>query len=452
MLFALSLLLAVTVGCGRGSTEADVAPEQATYQDMTAEQFLQSVFARYRNAESYRDSGRVRLSYQANGQSLSEVAPLSTWFDRNSLYVDAYDAHLRHTPSGFTAWITDPTTDNFDSQVVRTASQPGRPTIDALLSDTVLRERITAGLAGPPPQLEWLFAAEPMKLLFDGPFQIGYGKPTKVEQRDCITIIVQAEDDAYRFAIDQRSGVIRQVELPTILAPMRFQTSNADNQQATGPGQSIRLTLELAGATFESPREQVSLSELPRLPRYVSHFIPLPPDPPSPALDTRLSPIRVRDQGGRITLTHRGLECDFTVLLVASDHPSDLASAANLIQWATVMPNDMRGRIAVGLVVSEAAFRRLPRDCPVPLFLDVDNVIQKVMGVSTGELTVVDRDARIVWIQDGLPLDSVTQLGRIVGDLIDGVDVPTRLRQQWQDDKTTYRAVLNAEIARQPQR
>jgi hypothetical protein len=372
------------------------------------------------------------------------------WFDRNVLSLDAYDVHLRHTPDRFTAWITDPTTDNFDSQVVRTTVSPGRPSIGNLLSDTVLRERVAAGLAGPPPQLDWLFAAKPMELLFDGPYQIRFGKPVTVDQQECVTVVVLADNEAYRFAVDRRRGVIRQVQLPSILAPVRFQANDMNNPSGSSPPQPIRLTLELDGATFETPTEQPTLAQMPRLPRYVSHFIPLPPDEPSRVLQTRVGRFAIRDQSGRATLTQRGFDVDFTLMFFAQGHPSQLASAANLIQWAAVMPPSVRQRVGVALLVSDDAFRLLPRDCPVPLFID-DGEILGAVSVEQGDLVIVDRDAQIVWFQKGVTPDSIVQLGRIVGDLLDGVDVPARLQSQWQSDKQTYEAVLNAEVVRHSQ-
>ncbi|QDT09581.1 hypothetical protein [Planctomycetes bacterium K23_9] len=448
---AVVLSVVLTIGCGRQSDRVGEDSILTEHQGMNAEQFLRSVFSRYRNAESYRDRGQVRLNYRSGGKTQSEVAPLSVWFDRDSLYLNAYDVHLRSTPQNLTAWITDPTTRNFDSQVVRTDSQSGRPAIHAMLSDTVLRERIAAGLAGPPPQLEWLFAAEPMERLFDGPYQIAFGKPVTFEQQECVVVVVQADEDAYRFAIEERSGVIRQVQLPSLRAPVRYQTAGDASESSP-----IRLTLDLAGATFESPQDQPTLEPLPRLPRFVSHFIPLPPDQPSETLDTRLASFKIRDQSGRITMTHRGIDgVDFTLLLFANDRPSDLVSAANLIQWAVAMPADMRTKVAVGIVTDETAFRRLPRDCPAPLFIDaeVDTgvTVQQTVGAASGQLVVISRDARIVWIQDSVSIDSIARLGRVVGDLIDGVDVPARLRSQWQSDESTYQSVLNAEVARQQQ-
>jgi hypothetical protein len=443
-LLAMAILLG---GCSRSGTDETLQADAVKHDGMTAEQYLGSVFARYRSAESYRDEGQVRLSYHVGDQVKSEVAPLRLWFDRNVLYLDAYDVHLRHTPDRFTAWITDPTSDNFDSQVVRTAASPGRPSIDNLLSDTVLRERVVAGLAGPPPQLDWLFAAKPMERLFDGPYQIRFGKSVTVDQQDCLTVVVLADDEVYRFAVDRRRGVIRRVQLPSILAPVRFQTNGMENSSAGSPSQAIRLTLELDGATFESPTEQPALAQLPRLPRFVSHFIPLPPDEPSRILQTRIGRFNVRDQSGRVTLTHHGFDVDYTVMLFSDNHPSQMASAANLIQWVAVMPSSVRHRIGVALLVNEEAFRLLPRDCPLPLFVD-DGEIRKTVSVEQGDLVIVNRDAQVVWFQKGVTPESIVQLGRIVGDLLDGVDVPARLQSQWQSDSRTYQAVRDAEVSR----
>ncbi|NNE00736.1 MAG: hypothetical protein HKN47_25755 [Pirellulaceae bacterium] len=415
----------------------------ASYKGMTAEQFLESVFARYRSAESYRDQARVRLSLRHNGRVVNELAPLSVWFDRNSLYVEAYDVRLRSHPSGRTAWIKDSTTRDFDSQVVRLPPLDGRPPIDQLLTDAVLNDRIAAGLAGPPPQLEWLFAETPMAGLFDGKQKIAFGRRREIEDRPCLAVHVVADQEHYRFWIDQTEGVIRRVDLPSILVPMQHQTISGDSV-----AESMLLTLELRQATFQSPNTQPSLAELPARPKFVDQFVPLPPAQPAANLGTTPGEFATRDQTGQIRLSNRGSDREVTVLVFALGNSSAVHASTLLTRWVGMMTSELRTRLRVALVSDEAGFRQVPRQNTIPIFIDQHAEVLTAMGAAEGDVIILNRNGTIQWVQSGLNSESLTQIGLIVGDVLDGIDVPTRARQQWRSDQLTYESILSAALAR----
>ena len=122
--------------------------------------------------------------------------------DAGTVSVQAYDVHVWSEPKGTTVWIVDPTTNHHDSQVLRLppSDQPFQP--QSLLADPVLNETLSAGLAGPPPQLDWLFADHPMERLFDENHEITFGQPRVLAGLTCETVLVNADGDHYRFWID----------------------------------------------------------------------------------------------------------------------------------------------------------------------------------------------------------------------------------------------------------
>ena len=439
-LMVAALLVTVT-GCG-SKTATDSVPD--TFDGMSAEQFLQSVFTKYRTAQSYRDRGEVRLTYDVGGKQQVETAPLTVWYDREALYVKAYDVRLQSDPVAFVAWIKDPTTADFDSQVVRTAPLLHAPTVEDLLSDAVLSEKMSAGLAGPPPQLEWLFALEPMKRLFVDGYQIEFAEQSTIQNIQYVIVRVQADEEEYRFWIDPNERVIRRVNLPPVLAPPQYSTGESG-------AESMRLTLELEEATFAPAKEQAKMDQLPRSPRFVRQFIALPPVEPPAALGKEPAAFQTRDQTGQIALSQRGADRDVTVLFAATDTQANwnaLLTTSALVHWNAMMSADLLQRVRVGIVVDETSFRQLPSDLGLPLFMDGDRLIRSSLNLQSGDLAMLDREGRIVWFQRAFTANDLSRLGLIVGDVLDGVNVPARLRDQWRSDRNTYESVLDAEVAR----
>lgn len=443
VLLAIAIGALIVAGCSSSTDSSSTIP--STYEGMTAAEFLQVVFGEYRKADSYRDRGQVRLTFNVGEKRRVETAPLNVWYDREALYVEAYDVRLKSDQTAFVAWIKDPTTADFDSQVVRTAPLSNAPTVHDLLSDAVLSEKISAGLAGPPPQLEWLFAMEPMKRLFAEEHTIEFSEPSAIRNVQCQVVRVQADDELYRFWIDPSERVIRRVDLPPVLAPPQY--VNVNEASST---ESMRLTLELDGATFVPPSNQPTMGAMPRTPRFVEHFIALPPIEPPAVLGTVPAAFRVRDQTGQVSLPDR----EVTVLFAATEvdsNSSALFTTSSLVHWGAMISPDLQQRVRLGVVVDEASFRQLPRDFPLPLFLDNERLIRNSLNLRSGDLVIQDRSGRIVWFQEGFSAEGLTRLGLIVGDVLDGINVPARLREQWRSDQKTYESVLAAEVARASQ-
>ncbi len=264
---AVFLVASWSQGCDRPASRAaqvveDDAPRSVSHS--SPRELLASIFSRYRNAASYHDRGVVRLSYASGGREESRVAPMNVWLNQNQLYVNAYDVHLLSDAGSMTAWVLDGASRNFDSQVLRIETKNQRPTIDTLFPDPLLADRIAAGLAGPPPQLEWLFAREPMKLLFHSEHRFEFGPSETVDRRLCRSIHVHAENDLYVFWVDETAGIVRRVNLPPVVA------SPSVGEEI----QTMSLSLELNNASFDVPRYDPDIQPLPPNPRYVRQFAP----------------------------------------------------------------------------------------------------------------------------------------------------------------------------------
>ncbi|MFK8111955.1 MAG: hypothetical protein AB8B91_07120 [Rubripirellula sp.] len=428
------LFLGLCIGCG-GTSEPkaesnvaeaiDVTP--AAFQGASPEQFLSSIFARYRNASSYHDEGSVQLTYRVQGRQEIKTAPMRIWLDRDRLYVEAYDVRLASDPKACLAWISDEATSDFDSQVLRLPSSQGRPQLKALFADRILTERISAGLAGPPPQLEWLFASDPMKQLFRSDHQFAFAASRNIDGRPCRSVQVKAGSEKYQFWIDQRDGVIRRVELPPIVAPPE-------------PGQApqtMSLSLELAAASFGAPQREPDLKPLPANPQYVRQLIPLPPEAPPRTLGSVVSPFQLRTH--EFAVSERGADREATMLVRFAGDPASMMSLAALERWTQEIPKSLAQRLRIVVAIDPNAKARFPNGLRIPSAVDQDSQTSRALQLQSGGLALLDRKGRVVWTQEAVTPTTMVTLGAVVADVLDQVDVPQRIQAQWAEQVRAYR-------------
>jgi hypothetical protein len=434
-----TLLAVLAAGCGQPAGEPKsqsvVEAQSTSYRKASPEQYLAAVFARYRNAASYHDRGIVRLSYREGDRQRSKVAPLGVWLDHYQLYVEAYDVRLGSDPHAMMAWVSDESTEDFDSQVLLLPAIRGRPTVQQLLADPILVQRIAAGLAGPPPQLEWLFSPEPMKQLFHADHEFEFGQSRSVDRRLCHSVRVKAGSDQFQFWIDQQAGIVRRVDLPAITA----------SPEPGEPQQTMALSLELDGASFDEPSGKPDVHPLPAKAKYVRRFIPLPPAEPPRILGSHAASFRLNDSRGQFTLSDRGTDRELTLIIRFSGDERSMASAATIQSWNDRMPDSLGQRVRVVILVDEQAVNRVPRELTLPVVVDQRQAASQSLGLGSGGLAILDSRGIVAWTQpDALP-QTIVQLGAVVGDVLDGVDVPRRIRDQWNEQVTQYRRVLSQE-------
>lgn len=253
----------------------------------SAQDYLKATFARYRNARSYHDRGRVRLSVVDGGKSMVRTAPMSIWMDQTDVDLVAYDVRITIERSVLLAWVVDPASDNMDSQVMQ-VSLPlsrGRPSLEPVLADPILAGRLAAGLAGPPPQLEWLFANDPMSGLFVADHQFRFLADDRIDKRLCrcvqVSVLENNQTAEFRFYIDAAQGIIRRIDLPTTTIP-----------GSDGKPMNADIRIELPDASFQPPKRRSLRNGFPQSPTYVGRFVPVPLPPPSNAADV---PPQLRD-------------------------------------------------------------------------------------------------------------------------------------------------------------
>jgi len=430
------LLSGTLSGCHRGGQDADagvVDLADSVPWSGPPEAFLKSIFSRYHHASTYHDQAQVRLSYMMEGRRQSEHAPLSVSLDRDRLAVAAYDVRIDHRDQLMLAWITDPGTKQFDSQVLKVTTPGGRPSLESMLIDELLIARLQAGLAGPPPQLEWLFAEEPMPRLFDEPYQFQWSGHESVEGQRCVVVRVTVDNDRYGFWIDEQEGVIRRVEMPL--------TGMAHPAASAAGAVSMTLSLELHQASFSVAPSPPPASVPPR-PRWVRRLVPLPPPEPSRLLGSR--PVGYRlVESRQPRMREAGQSSDkIRVLTRFAGDERSVAAALSLQDWYQRLPAALAAQIEVWVLVDILAAEQIPPTIQLPWMIDHHQAAKAHFALVAGGLTILDAHGRITWLQPQVGQAELVSAGIIVSDMAAGIDVPQRLREQWQADIDAYQEAL----------
>ena len=122
-------------------------------------------------------------------------------------------------------------------------------------------------------------------------------------------------------------------------------------------------------------------------------------------------------------------------------------SALGFAAWFSAVPQAVRQRMHPVLVANRDTIAALPPNIPLPVVEESKQSIHNAFSRDDDwNLVIVDRSGTIAWMQQvNRPSDLVT-LGPILSDVINGIDVPDRLRKQWRADMSLYRKTLDIEL------
>ncbi len=425
-------ILLPLVGCGGPTETAEsrqaIQAKPVSRSQVAPDVFLSQVFARYHSATSYHDRAIATLSYSSGGKTESKSAPLHVWFDRNQLYVQAYDVKIFSDAEGMLAWIGDQPSNDFDSQVLKTGSTGRRPAIASLFSDPILRDQIAAGLAGPPPQLEWLFSTEPMQPLFRREHRFSFDRPESIGGRRCRIVRIVADREQYRFWIDEEFGIVRRIDFPLMTAP----------PVPGRPPLQMTLTMDLVDASFDASRRTPDVKPLPTEPKYVSRFIPLPPTALPKIIGQSPSSFRAQSADQSITISDDGSDRDVTIAFRYAGDERSNASIAVLQRWHAQMPKSLAPKVRLVVLSEPALAAQIAKQVSLPVVIDQQDAAARALDLAPGALTIQDDGGRIVWVQTDFSHAGMVSLGAIVADVIQGIDVPSRIAGQWKEQIDAY--------------
>ncbi|MCA9160769.1 MAG: hypothetical protein KDA72_20705, partial [Planctomycetales bacterium] len=213
-----------------------------------------------------------RLLYDMDGKRLEDRAPLSVaWDDRGRLGLRVYSVQAGPStdPSSGRWRLRLPEAEAIVPHQVLSRAIPPRVDFAWLLGDPLVAERLSAGLAGFPPQLDLLLAPKPLKGLIDDKVALSFSHPETVDGRTCLVIRVERATAEFMLWIDQEKLLLRRLRLPrSHLTPAMLQDGRISN---------IDLTIEFAGARGNENTDWASF-EVASQPEElrVSRFVPAP--------------------------------------------------------------------------------------------------------------------------------------------------------------------------------
>ncbi|EGF27501.1 hypothetical protein [Rhodopirellula baltica] len=455
-MFACGVAVGVTpwmMGCSPSSSTTEqvaTTPQQFVIARGEPRDRLRQIFARYRGSSYYQDTSEVVLRVVPMSDASSELfsggnqeqrAPFRVRWTGSQLDVQAYAVRLRVSSATqanqveLNAWFDEPETRHFDSQMLVDVWQKPvnqRLDLDRVLADEVLRSKLSAGLAGPPPQLEWLFAGDPMSGIFEPTAKLKWLPDANFAGQKMRRIAAETEGKSYVFWIDPTVSVIRRVELP--LPAMEGLDTNRSS-----------LTLEFRKAVFAPDSSSGDATRFdfqpPFTPQRVSRFVPVPPPPPSDILGRRLPndamrSIRSDGNATEVVLFRLSEEEEISAnepRLIAAAITQSRQSNLSHVQWVVATEDDgFRRELsaawsgAVTVLDSES----------------LDDVFG-LLRLKPGSAAVIDADQTVLLTEQQVNASSVGNVIAALADDAAGVDVPAKIQADYKQLNQAYEAELS---------
>jgi hypothetical protein len=116
-------------------------------------------------------------------------------------------------------------------------------------------------------------------------------------------------------------------------------------------------------------------------------------------------------------------------------------------RWNAMLPPTLQPRVRVTALADRAGSGKLPPQLTLPLVLDPDESAIGALALAPGGLVVLDDRGTIAWTQSTVSAggtEDLANLGAIIADVLAGVDVPGRVRDQWKQAQQAYTEQLRA--------
>ena len=444
-----------------GGPQQNSAVSTVSLPPIPAGEYLQQVFSRYRSTSSYQDQGEVWLRVERDGRVIRNVAPMEIRLDGAKIWIAAYDARLWSDDERTLGWVVNDETKPDQHQVVVGASatdqrSTDRPVLANLLRDPLLTSRMTSGLGGPPPQLEWLLDAKPMARLFQPQSTIEYEGTETEREHPCVVVRATAGEETYRFWIDRSRSLVRRVSLPVSIAGTSVELDGWTVK-------SLELVLMEARFSTSEPSQDTDpmpQSKLPPRPTWVRALVPLPPRQPSRYLGSRLESFQVTAANSGSPVSHLGAGTALTLWLIPTKESSSERGAAFLRSIYMVAAG--LGRLDPSLLQNvrpialtddkslETLSKLAVEDAGWILIRDPDHDLASRLKLRSGQMVLSDSSGTLLWIGSlNSPTDSVV-LPNVISDALAGVDIVRRLRDQWKSDFAAYQKKLTEVTITEP--
>lgn len=423
-------------GCGRGRLEP-AAPTKLS-ANPTSREVLDAMAARYRQARTYQDTGRLRLRFDRGGQKVDDAADFSVAFERpNKLRLHCYQATALCDGRMLRASLMD-----LPGQILAVPAPPAL-SITALHADPVLAGVLTQGIAGGAPQLALLLERNAVNEI------VGEGRIEPLEKADlegqaCYLVRISRADGQLLLWIDADHLVLRRIDYPVVELARQLQSES--------PTQDVQLVAEFTGAQIDHALPALAFQyEAPEGVRLVTQLDQslIPPPAPSELLGKDVADFHFTMLDGstvdRARLSGRVAVLDFWATWCEPCRES-LPKLAELrrrygdrVEFLAVSLDE------AGLANADvqASLDKLAVD--VPIARDADQSAAKAFHVeSIPNLVVIGPTGRIEWQELGFNPELVEQMGPRLERLLAGSEIWREAVDEYEQRKARYEQALGA--------
>lgn len=402
-----SLSLVLTLGCdttGEDLKHATASDEASAARLVNTSgsprSTIEQTVRAYQQLQSYQDEAYVRLRYDLDGQRLEDRAPLAVaWNKQGRIGLRVYSVSAGPTAKRWRLRLSD--AESVVPQQVLSRAIPERVDFAWLLSDPLVAQRMSAGLAGFPPQLDLLLAPLPLKGLVDDSAALTYGQPEQVDGRLCWVVQVQRGPNQFTLWIDQNDLLLRRLGLPrSHLTPEMIGDGRVSN---------VELTIEFAGAKGNASVDWEQFEVAPAADELrVSRFVPTPMWVDTAGLGEQIPGFHLESPQGEPVYQSNAAapRRKATVLLWLADHPACRVASEQMQRVAESLPGLGLPQGAVEFVTvwaepqppAGSSFAKLAEEWNMPggLALDRDAMGRDLFNVQEAPtLVVVDQRNRL---------------------------------------------------------
>ncbi len=427
-------------GCDRSTPPA---PDKASAPPSASQQ-LEELVRTYREAKSYRDQAVVQLHYRRDGRIYQDEAPLAVTYSRpNRLHVRAYQAVVVSDGEMLFAQINDPSTDNFDSQVVQREAPAQLAVPQIYRDDQILNVAFRQGLVGYPPQMELLLSQAAMEELLSKEVEKTWLEPKKIDGQECRRIRAATPDGSFIFWVDKEQGVLRRLEYPV--------ASFAPEIAADSSIQDVRLLVEFREAKLEQPPADNAFAfAVPEGAKKVRTFIPPPQELPSDMFGTKAGNYTFATMDGGV-VDRASLHDRLKVLVWFNNHPACRSTMQQLSQvYAQYKGRQEIEFLAVctdpSTVPSPKINERMTQwQADVPIVRNLQACGRDIFKVPWAPTTVVlDGEDKVHIFEVGANPNLDTELPQVLERLLAGEDLAAEILEQHRQTQVAYaRAIEN---------
>lgn len=420
---SMTVIALALAGCGGGQGSAAKNTAKAK---LSPREIVDKTITAYKSALAYSDVGRVRLSYQQDGQTLEDSAPLAVQYALpNRLHIKAYQTEVASDGNQLHAVVRDDVTANLDGQVVRRPA-PDKLTLDDLYSDEVLRDTLSSGLGRHPVQLELLFGDAPLLELVKPDAKMTLLDSQDVEGHRCYRIEAQLADGPYVFWIDEQEYLLRRIEYPAAaLLPDLAKNPEVTNLAVVADFRDAKFAKNLPTDTFK-----FSMAGEAKIVRY---FVLPPQGLPSSLFGQSPGSFKLTTAAGE-PLASEEFSGKPTLLVWFSNDPN---CAWGLKQVSEALAtSSVKDKVAAYVVATEDASVTSEQvaallkqwEVDLPLLRDFDFAGRDLFGVKNAPtLVVLDAAGKVQIFEDGINSRLPQTLPVVLERLVAGDDLAAEI-------------------------